>query len=121
MNVIPYMFLIVEMSCDQVVPITIRKLSQRGWRVMQTFNLHLTISDQQGCPCPHQASDPCDCQMRVLLIFDNQNEPTPLFVFGSSGRTILSFENSSSDQVENDMMDLVRLALDYPVTQSNFS
>lgn len=106
-------FLIVERGCDQVLPIIISILSQRGLKVLPTFNLHSTRSDQQACPCPHHGTEQCDCQMIILLIYDNEEEPITLFLHGSNGQTRLSIDESLSIDASSEKIALIRQALNF--------
>jgi len=106
-------FLIVERGCDQVLPIIINFLSQRGLKVLLTFDLHSTRSDQQAYPCPHHGTEQCDCQMIVLLIYDNEGEPMTLFLHGSNGQTRLSFDEPLSIDTSSEKIKLIKQALNF--------
>ena len=76
---------------DEVLPWLKQQLSSTGLRVMQTFDLRLVTSLNQGyCTCPHHGTAQCDCQLVVLLVYGNEEGPVSLMLHGSDGQTWLS-------------------------------
>jgi hypothetical protein len=79
---------------DEVLPWLKHQLEDKGLRVMPTFDLRLVASLHQGyCTCPHHGTAQCDCQLVVLLVYRNEEEPVSLMLHGSDGQTWLSIVN----------------------------
>lgn len=114
-------FLIVEMGCDQVLPIIIKNLSQRGLKVLPTFNLHSIRSNQQGYPCPHHGTEQCDCQMVVLLIYENRGEPITLLLHGSDGRTKFSIDEPPPIIKSSEKIKSIIQAMNFQTIHTSFS
>jgi len=66
------------------------KLTNAGFRVVPTFDLHVARSAHPDCPCPHHGTDECNCQLVVLLVYGKQADPATLVVHGQDGKTWVS-------------------------------
>ncbi len=114
-------FLVVEMGCDQVLPIIIKNLSQRGLKVLLTFNLHSIRSNQQGYSCPHHGTEQCDCQMIVLLIYENREGPITLLLHGSDGRTSFSIDEPPSIITSSENIKSIIQAMNFRNMHASYS
>jgi hypothetical protein len=83
-------FLILDQTCEQVLAWINEKLPHAGFRVVQTFDLHVARLSHPNCPCPHHGTDDCNCQMIVVLIYGNQGDPATLVIHGQEGTASLS-------------------------------
>ncbi len=55
---------------DDVIKAITATLSQRGYRVVCSFDLQSARADHLGdCPCPHHGTSHCTCQYVVLLVY----------------------------------------------------
>ena len=84
-------FLCVEQDCDKILQWTNGQLTQSGLRTMQTFNLNAARSSIVDCHCPDHGTSECDCQMVILFVYGQSQEPVSLIVHGNHGQTWLSF------------------------------
>jgi hypothetical protein len=87
-------FLTINHSCDDTLYWTREQLTLAGLRSVQTFDLHVARVGLHDCPCPNHGMDICDCQMIVLLVFGNSEEPVTLLLHGNDGQTWLSIAES---------------------------
>jgi len=88
-------FLSVNRSGDDVLDWLCHSLPRQGLRVLRTFDLHDARGEINNCPCPHHGTNHCDCQMVVLLVYGNEEEPVTLMLHGNDGQTWLSIVNNS--------------------------
>jgi hypothetical protein len=82
--------LVLDQTCEQVLAWINGKLSDAGFRVAQTFDLHVARLSHPDCPCPQHGTDDCNCQMIVVLVYGNQGDPATLVIHGQEGRAWLS-------------------------------
>ena len=110
-------FFSADRSYDEVLPWLKQQLSDAGLRMMQTFDLRLTTSLQQGqCTCPHHGTDQCDCQMVVLLVYGNGPEPASLILHGNDGHTWLSLVDQPAQHAETKIVSTIQQALETHVS-----
>ena len=83
-------FLALDQTYEQVQVWINGKLTDAGFRVVQTFDLHVARLAHPDCPCPHHGTADCNCQMIVLLVYGNQGEPATLVIQGQDGKAWLS-------------------------------
>lgn len=81
--------LVLESPCDAAVTQITQALTGRGLRTIHSFNLHSALTTQTACPCPHHGTNPCDCQMVVMLVYGTADSPATLVAHGHNGRTWL--------------------------------
>jgi hypothetical protein len=80
----------VHQPCDTALMWAKERLSQTGLRPIQTFDLHTARAGLHGCSCPHHGMDECDCQMVVVLVYGDSEQPSTLILHGSDGQTWFS-------------------------------
>jgi hypothetical protein len=86
----PRPFLMVEQSCNEAIAWVVQRAGEVGLQVVRTFDLQDARRDPVVCPCPTHGSDPCDCQMVVLLVYGDDIQPTSLVVHSRNGKTWFS-------------------------------
>jgi len=80
-------------------------------RAIQTFDLHTARHALGDCPCPHHGTKACDCQMVVLLVYGNADEPATLVLHGNDGQTWISLVNDSLQHVDPSIQTAIEQAL----------
>ena len=48
------------------------RLSADGMQVIRSFDLQTAKDAHENCTCPHHGEDECDCQLVVILVYDDQ-------------------------------------------------
>jgi hypothetical protein len=76
-------FVIFRRPCDEAVAWGIRKLEQSELQTMRTFDLRAARLAHLDCPCPHHGTGQCNCQMVVLLVYQENIPPATLVIHGN--------------------------------------
>lgn len=127
--------LVLESNCDEAVTQITQTLTSKGLWVVCSFNLrtssHLVrdVSDlgglrtadsfdlpsiltmPTGCVCPHHGTDPCDCQMVVMLVYDIVDSPATLVAHGHNGNTWLTLIDTPEQHPASDLVQAIFEAL----------
>lgn len=101
-------FLALDQTCEQVQAWVDGKLTSVGFRVVQTFDLHIARLAHPDCPCPHHGTDECDCQLVVLLVYGKQEDPATLVIHGQDGQTWLSLATPAETRSRQHLESTVR-------------
>lgn len=78
----------------EAVPHLIKQIEKSGLQVIQTFDLQDTRAADTACTCPRHGKEKCDCQMIVLLVYDQECPPVSLVAQGHQGQTWFSLVES---------------------------
>jgi len=101
-------FYTLNHSCDEALQWAKTKLLHAGLRVMQTFDLNSARHTLEDCPCPHHGTDACDCQMIVLLVYEEKNDPVTLILHGNGGKTLFSVEENIGQKSRAEIERVIR-------------
>jgi hypothetical protein len=93
-------FLTVVQPGDQVQSWIHQELTSAGFRVVQTFDLQVARLAQSDCTCPHHGTADCDCQLVVLLVYLEQEEPSTVVIHSRDGNTEVSLGGPLSQRVD---------------------
>lgn len=104
-------FLILEKTSDEAMAWATRQVKEAGLQVLRTFDLQLARQAHSDCPCPYHGTDPCDCQMVVLLVYEDQFQPISLVAHSSDGKTWFSLVNTPQQRVDPRLEATIRQAL----------
>lgn len=83
-------FLTLNETSEKVQAWVSEKLTGAGFRVVPTFNLQIARLAHPDCSCPYHGTDDCNCQMVVLLVYDEQGDPVTLVIHGQKDQAWLS-------------------------------
>lgn len=108
-------FCTLNRSCDEILQWAKTELTQAGLCVIQTFDLHTARHRLEDCPCPHHGTDTCECQMVVLLVYGDANDPATLILHGNDGRTWISIVNNPRQIADMELSADIRFALEKAV------
>ena len=108
-TLIPYLTL--TKSFEETFAWTTQQLNQIGLQVEQTFDLQVARLSHTGCTCPHHGTEQCSCQMVVLLVRYEEEDPLTLILHGNDGQTNLSLVSQTGKRFNRDVDAAVRLAL----------
>ena len=104
-------FLTLNCPCEEALPWSRQSLTQSGWRVLQTFDLHTARHGLEECPCPHHGTSECDCQMFILLVYGEAIEPATLILHGNDGQTWISLIENPNQRTDRKMISGIQEAL----------
>lgn len=104
-------FLNLNCSCDEALQWSSKNLVQSGLRVMRTFDLHAARHALEDCPCPHHGTSECDCQMLVLLVYGEAQEPATLILHGIDGQTWLSIVETPNQKTNANTVTAIKNVL----------
>lgn len=107
----PSSLLCVDYPCDQALDWLTRSLTQEGLHVLPTFDLHDARVNPEECPCPHHGTKECDCQMMVVLVYGQAEQPATLVLHGSDGQTWLSIINTPLQHADAQIKSAIEQAL----------
>ena len=91
-------FFSVHQPCDAALMWAKERLSQTGLHPIQTSDLHTARAGLHDCSCPHHGTDECDCQMVVILVYGDSEQPSTLILHGSDGQTWFSIVDDPSEK-----------------------
>ncbi len=104
-------FVILHMPCADTVPWVTGKLEQAKFQAVRTFDLQVARLAQLDCPCPHHGMAECDCQMVVLLVYQNGSPPATLVVHGSDETSWLYLINTPQQSIGSKLEKNIQTAL----------
>ena len=106
-----YPFMILEQPCNEAIAWIVHQVSEAGLQVIRTFDLRDARHDPVDCPCPHHGTDQCDCQMVVMLIYGEDNQPVSLVAHSYEGATWFSLVDTPQQRADSRLERTIRLAL----------
>jgi hypothetical protein len=92
-------FLVLKKECNKAVRWLSERLGQAGLQVVQTFDLLDARAGHGRCACPHHGTELCDCQMVVLLVYEDGNPPVSLVAHGRGGKTWFTLVDAPNQRV----------------------
>jgi hypothetical protein len=104
-------FLVLEQPCDEAMAWVIHQVNEAGLQVLRTFDLQMARLAHSECPCPYHGTDRCDCQMVVLLVYEDQFQPISLVAHSYDGKTWFSLVNTPQQRADPRLEATIRQAL----------
>lgn len=104
-------FASLEHSCKATLRWARARLSRKGLRALQTFDLEDARPGTADCQCPQHGTAECDCQMVVLLVYGQAEWPATLIVHGSGMHSWLSLVNSPGQCADASLRAAIQQAL----------
>jgi hypothetical protein len=103
--------LTLDETCEQAQNRVCQELINAGFRIMLTFDLQVARMAHQGCSCPHHGTEDCNCQMVILLVYQEDDEPATLVIHGQENKSLISFvpEVPVSQRLEATIQQLLQL------------
>lgn len=78
--------LMLDQPCDTAIDWLSEQARQAGLSVLRTFDLQIARHAQTSCPCPHHGTDQCDCQLVVLLMYQDHHDPLAIVAHSYEGK-----------------------------------
>ena len=104
-------FLVLKKDCSEAVRWISNHLNQSGLQDVQTFDLNTTRFDHSVCSCPHHGTEHCDCQMVVLLVYENGFPPISIVAHGHDGQTWFTLVDFQQQSVHSGLDTAIQDAL----------
>ena len=79
--------LTLNLDSKNAVNRIIDRLTADGMQVIRSFDLQIARAAHVDCKCPHHGKDECDCQLVVLLVYDEQGILLTLVAHGNDNKT----------------------------------
>ena len=108
-------FVVINQPVDEAVHWAIQVMEKTTFRVIRTFDLHAARLVQANCPCPHHGTQACDCQMIVLLVYEENHPPVSLVVHGYQETTWFYLINTPQQPVDRCLETKIQRVLTLPV------
>ncbi len=109
-------FAVLRKPCDQAINWAATKLEQANFRAVRTFDLQVARTAHLDCPCPHHGTAQCDCQMVVMLVYQENTPPATLVIHGNEEMSwfylMTQTQQPISVQQERAIQDLLSLEVD---------
>jgi hypothetical protein len=103
--------LMLDQPCDEAVDWLTIQARQAGLSVLRTFDLQMARHAQTSCPCPNHGSDLCDCQLVVLLVYEDHREPLAVVAHGYEGQTWFSVVDTPQQRADPHLEAVIRCLL----------
>jgi hypothetical protein len=92
--------LMLDQPCDTAVDWLSEQARQAGLSVLRTFDLQIARHAQTSCPCPYHGTDQCDCQLVVLLMYQDHLDPLAIVAHGYEGQTWFSVVDTPQQRAD---------------------
>ena len=104
-------FVVLGQSCDLAIDWVTHQCSRAGLKVFRTFDLHTTQNPEGSCSCPLHGTDPCDCQMAVLLVYGDGTQPVSIVAHGYDNQTWFTITDTPQQRADPRVVALIRGAV----------
>ena len=83
---------LIKLNCagDEAAARVTEVMQGSSLRVMTSFDSQLTRIPMTPSACPHHGTAACDCQIVILLVYDQDGQPATLLAHGQDGETWIS-------------------------------
>lgn len=112
--------LIIDLPCDKAVDWMLERVSYSGLSVLRTFDLREARRSPAICLCPYHGSDPCDCQMVVLLLYLYGHRPLTVIANGYGDQTRFSLIDTPQQRADPQLEAIIRRLVTPPIL-TNFN
>ena len=101
----------LDCDCDVAVSSVTDVLHDAGLRVMASFDSRLIREVSNPPPCPYHGTAVCDCQIVILLVYEDGSGPATLLAHGQDGQTWISLVIVPGQRVPPRLENRIRQAL----------
>jgi hypothetical protein len=110
--------LTLNLDCETVIRQLTRPLIHWGLRVVRSFDLQSACASFPDLACPHHGDSNCDCQLVILLVYGSEATPASVVLHTHRGKTDIDLVDSPNNRPDQDLVAMIRLALDIGVEPS---
>ena len=79
--------LTLNLDSKKAVNRMVDRLTEDGMQVIRSFDLQTARTAHVDCECPHHGKDECDCQLVVMLVYDERGTLLTLLAHGKDNKT----------------------------------
>ncbi len=101
-------------DCETTMALVAVILQGKGFNLKRTFDLRSACATLGDPTCPHHADQPCNCQLIVYLVYDQDYSAVALFGHGYDDKTEVRMENSTGIKPSHNLATKIRQALIVP-------
>jgi hypothetical protein len=101
----------LDQPCDVAVDWLTEQARQAGLSVLRTFDLQIARRAETTCPCPHHGTVQCDCQLVVLLVYQDHLNPLAIVAHGYQGQTWFSVVDTPQQRADPHLEAVIRCLL----------
>jgi len=99
--------LTLQTDSQTAIEQSMRRLELAGLQVVRSFDLKVARAAHMGCTCPHHGTDQCDCQMVVLLVYNQDGPPATLVVHGHDGQTQIALVDTPDQRPTSQLVEAI--------------
>jgi len=103
--------IVLSGDSQAVITLTAESLASAGLQVVRSFDLQVARASHTDCTCPHHGTYQCNCQLVVLLVYDQDKLPVTLVAHGHDGETHLAFVDHPNQRPDPILMATILSAL----------
>lgn len=83
---------LLKLNClgDEALSRVKDMLDETGLQVLVSFDSHHVRESAAPAACPHHGASNCDCQVVILLVYNEDGQPATLMAHGQDGETWIS-------------------------------
>ena len=107
----PAAFLSLNLEAEKTVEWIIQSLESLEFQAIPSFNLRSTQRSRHLPVCDVHGERVCDCQLIILLVYEQDRGPATLLAQGRDGRTWLSFADLPAGGQEAGLVQRIQQAL----------
>lgn len=104
------LFLSLPADSQTAIPRATQALEANGLSVLPSFDLQVARSSHLHCSCPHHGTEQCDCQMVVLLVYDQADTPVTVVAHTTRGETRFELVDSPQQPAPPQIRDRIQNA-----------
>jgi hypothetical protein len=93
--------LTLELDSEIAVGRMVDRLTADGMQVIRSFDLQTARNAHVDCECPHHGKDECDCQLVVLLVYDEQGKLLTVVAHGKDNTSYFALVDPPEGEQEN--------------------
>jgi hypothetical protein len=79
------------------------RLTADGLQVFRSFDLKSAWEAHTDCACPHHGNEDCECQLVVLLVYDDSETMLTLVVHSKDNKTHFALVDSPTNKQEKEL------------------
>lgn len=103
--------LILEIPCSNAISWVVGQIKQADLRVVLTFELPAASNKRTDFLNSEQVKDPCDCQIVVMLVYGESEQPASLVAHSHNGRTWFTLVDTPQQRADPRLENVIRQAL----------